>query len=217
MHTFIKYNQEKVLQTDEGEGFVNIENTAVKTCALAQGLRDFFSARGEEKRNAAWNSLAQQYGMAKDNLNVRELEYAFNRLFVGPQHIPAPPYASVYLDEEPLLMGKSTLEIRDLFRSLELAVPEGGEPDDFLAYELEAWLILVLCLKNEKDSKAREYILEALHWLTEEHMGKWLPFFLKKARQASDSAEIDLVLTALEEWLRNSLQRSVYEKVGTCF
>lgn len=196
---------------------MNNDIMVAKTCALALGLRDFFSARTQEKMCFTWNILAEHYGGAKDNLNAKELEYAFNRLFVGPDHVPAPPYASVYLEEEPLLMGKSTLEVRDLFRSLKLAVPEGGEPDDFLAYELEAWLILVLCLKNEKNSGTREQILEALHWLTEEHIGKWLPSFLKKARQASDSAEINLILTALEEWLRNSLQRSIYEKVGTCF
>lgn len=196
---------------------MDTQGILTKTCSLAQGLCDFFSAKNQEKRNFSWNVLAAYYGKSKDNLDTLQLEYVFNRLFAGPGHVPAPPYASVYLDDEPLLMGKSTLEIRELFRSLELSVPEGGEPDDFLAYELEAWLILVFCLKKEQNVQVREDILEALHWLTEEHMGKWLPSFIKKARQTSDWADINLVLDALEEWLRNSLQRSLYEKVGTCF
>lgn len=186
-----------------------------KTCSLAQGLRDFFSARDEDVLLLAYSVIANQYGEETELVNMKRLEYSFNRLFVGPDHVPASPYASVYLDDEPLVMGKAALEMRALFRSLNLSVPEGGEPDDFIAYELEAWLILLLCLKNEREKQAKQLILEALQWLTEEHMGKWIPGFIKKAKQASPSAEIGLVLQGLEEWLSNSLQRSLYEKVGT--
>lgn len=186
-----------------------------KTCSLAQGLRDFFSAKDEEVLGIGYAAIAHQYGEETEYVNMRRLEYAFNRLFVGPDSIPAPPYASVYLDEEPLLMGKSSLKMRELLRSLNLSVPEGGEPDDFIAYELEAWLILLLCLKNEPSGEHKQCILEAIYWLTEEHMGKWIPGFIHKAKQASASAEINLVLQGLEEWLTNSLQRSLYEKVGT--
>lgn len=186
-----------------------------KTCSLAQGLRDFFSAKDEDVLGIAYTAIANQYGEKTEYVNMRKLEYVFNRLFVGPDSIPAPPYASVYLDEEPLLMGKSSLEMRELLRSLNLSVPEGGEPDDFIAYELEAWLILLRCLKNEPAEEHKQCILEAIYWLTEEHMGKWIPEFIHKAKQASASAEIDLVLQGLDEWLTNSLQRSLYEKVGT--
>ncbi|MEA7543853.1 molecular chaperone TorD family protein, partial [Salmonella enterica subsp. enterica serovar Montevideo] len=37
----------------------------------------------------------------------------FNALFVGPGKLLAAPFASVYLEDDALVMGKATLEIRD--------------------------------------------------------------------------------------------------------
>lgn len=190
-----------------------MELSLTRTCSFAQGLRDFFSARSHEALNFSWNMLAKEYGKETEYLNTVKLEYEFNRLFVGPDKVPAPPYASVYLDDEPLLMGKSTLEMRGLIRSLDLAVPEGGEPDDFIAYELEIWLILVLCLKKENNEENRQNIREAIDWLVREHMALWIPQFLKKAYGASVSEEINLVLNALQDWMQSSLERSLYEKI----
>jgi TorA maturation chaperone TorD len=47
---------------------------------------------------------------------VVEAEYDFNALFVGPQTLKAAPYASVYLEEDASVMGKSTLSIREFMQ-----------------------------------------------------------------------------------------------------
>ena len=67
-----------------------------------------------------------------DSINWQAEEYAFNRLFVGPQAVPAPPYASVYLEAEPRLMGNAATDMREILQALGLAAPE-GQPDDFIA------------------------------------------------------------------------------------
>ena len=68
---------------------------------------------------------------SRDEDSIREAEYAFNRLFVGPGPVPAPPYASVYLDAEPLLMGQAAVSMRELIWSLGLAVREEDNlPED---------------------------------------------------------------------------------------
>ena len=53
---------------------------------------------------------------------------------------------------------------------------------------------------------------EALDWLCGEHLGRWLPVFLGRARQAAPPPMLGEVLNALEAWLAASLQRSLYEE-----
>ena len=116
-------------------------------------LRDFFAARTREELRAAYAALAAHMPDGFPPLGDAEaarLEYAFNRLFVGPDALPAPPYASVYLDADPLHMGPSTLDMRALLHSLGLAAPHDGQPDDFLPYELEAWHALTLLLDGKE-------------------------------------------------------------------
>lgn len=44
------------------------------------------------------------------------LEEAFQRLFIGPYALPAPPWGSVYLDPECVIFGDSTLALRQWMR-----------------------------------------------------------------------------------------------------
>ncbi|WMW66542.1 molecular chaperone TorD family protein [Nitratidesulfovibrio liaohensis] len=118
----------------------------------------------------------------------RDAEYAFNRLFVGPMAVPAPPYASAWLETEPRLMGESTMDVRGLYHALGYAVPdEGATPDDHLSFELDAALAL-LALRDAPPFPAtdtgREHGLavdEAWCWLVAEHMGTWVPRFVQRA------------------------------------
>lgn len=68
---------------------------------------------------------------------------AFQRLFVGPYALPAPPWGSVYLDRESVLFGDSTLELRDWMRlhGIELHKVQ-AEPEDHIGLMLmmSAWL-----------------------------------------------------------------------------
>ena len=52
-----------------------------------------------------------------------KLEFAFNRLFVGPRCPLAPPFASCYMDVERTLMGPTTLRVRGMRRACGLAAP----------------------------------------------------------------------------------------------
>lgn len=128
----------------------------------------------------------------------RTTEYAFNRLFVGPMAVPAPPYASAWLETDPRLMGESTMDVRDLYHALGYAVPdEGATPDDHLSFELDAALAL-LALREAADaaspssapapspSTLATYTQEAWRWLVAEHMGAWVPRFVQHALAEPD-------------------------------
>lgn len=178
-----------------------------EACHLATLLHAVFSARRGEDLVAACHALVPAGdGGAQDD----ELEFAFNRLFVGPDVVPAPPYASVYLDAAPLLMGSATTAMRELAHSLGLATAD-GQPEDHLACELEIWLVLVRLL-DTAPTATREDVRAALGWLTEEHLALWIPPFLKRARAATPPPTLAAVLDRLEHWSHLSLQRSLYEE-----
>src|SRR5471032_793482 len=68
---------------------------------------------------------------------------AFQRLFVGPYALPAPPWGSVYLDKESVLFGDSTLKLREWMRQhgVEPHLDEAEPEDDMgLMLMMASWL-----------------------------------------------------------------------------
>ncbi|MGC6387600.1 Tat proofreading chaperone DmsD [Ewingella sp. S1.OA.A_B6] len=68
---------------------------------------------------------------------------AFQRLFVGPYALPAPPWGSVYLDRESVLFGDSTLALREWMRQNDIEPNlTQAEPEDHfgLMLMMAAWL-----------------------------------------------------------------------------
>src|SRR5688572_28521530 len=71
------------------------------------------------------------------------LDDAYQRLFIGPYSLPAPPWASVYLDKESVLFGDSTLALRQWMRENGIEPHlEQAEPEDHIGLLLmmSAWL-----------------------------------------------------------------------------
>ncbi len=68
---------------------------------------------------------------------------AYQRLFIGPYALPAPPWGSVYLDKENVLFGDSTLSLRRWLRDNGIALQQhDNEPEDSIGtlLLLSAWL-----------------------------------------------------------------------------
>lgn len=194
---------------------------------LLRGLRDLFAARGAGDLRAASLALdacTARYGNpvpllpngavahvavphhkgpqddAGDDARWREVEYAFNRLFVGPMSVPAPPYASAWLENDPRLMGEAAMDVRALYHALGYAVPgEGAIPDDHVSFELDAALALSALLDADTatgghgagrsfdsrppsdDPERRMAAEDAWRWLVAEHMSAWVPRFVQRA------------------------------------
>ncbi|MBD5608594.1 MAG: molecular chaperone TorD family protein [Desulfovibrio sp.] len=179
-------------ENDNRKGQDNFDSPIGKddeSIAVARGLRDFFLAKNRRELDEALTLL--EYG-AEANA---ELEYEFNRLFVGPASPAAPPWASVYLEKEPRLMGESTLFVRRLCSALGLSAP-AGYPEDWAPFELELWLILRALREERADER-----LTAMSEDLIKHLDAWIPIFSGRARSASDNKSINFVITKLEEWL----------------
>ena len=62
--------------------------------------------------------------------------FDFNRLFVGPQKLLAPPYESAYLSPDRMTMTRQTMSVRQAYRSVGIEIADKGRiPDDHLHYE----------------------------------------------------------------------------------
>jgi TorA maturation chaperone TorD len=75
---------------------------------------------------------------------LQDLEVGFTEQFINRLGgIPAPPYGSVYLEQDGILMGQSSLRALEAYRAEDLSLEGGGEPPDYLATELEFLFYLV--------------------------------------------------------------------------
>ena len=175
---------------------------SVQNAPLA-ALRNFFLAGSGEELTSACMALANTKEKAPDmgDMDWEEAEFAFNKLFVGPMALQAPPYASYYLEAEPQLMGESTLKVRRLYDMAGLVSPlQGHLPDDHLGVELDAALALLSMAKYLDAEEPRAL----WHYFLHEHLHTWLPKFINQARNAETGHPVaDLALDHLEAWFND--------------
>ncbi len=94
------------------------------------------------------------------------MKYDFNKLFVGPDRLKAPPYESCYLNSSKVLMQKETLNVRQAYLEAGLKIiNKNVEPDDFLPYELEFLLFLI----SKEDEKSKEMFKK----FVDQHLSLW--------------------------------------------
>ena len=101
------------------------------------------------------------------------VEYA--RLLVGPYELKAPPYGSVYLDQERRVMGDSTMEVIRIYKEAGLSIDEDfKELPDHVAVELEFMYYLIY---QEAEALEKSQLDKAL--ALRETQGLFLNRFLK--------------------------------------
>ncbi|MRO15513.1 molecular chaperone [Yersinia pestis] len=102
-----------------------------------------------------------QYCQQIPDISPERLEYDFSILFEGQGVMPAPPWGSVYLDKENILMGASTLQYRE-FLAEQGWVSQSPlrEPEDQFGLMLLAWVNLI-----EQHNKDAASVLLTAHLL----------------------------------------------------
>jgi putative dimethyl sulfoxide reductase chaperone len=166
-------------------------------------LRDFFIADSGNKMLLAYQELCAVHPELPVEESADTIEFAFNRLFVGPKAPVAPPFASVYLEENELVMGRTTLDARDLYASLGLSSPWQGEfPDDHISLEIDACLHLRQLMSQAKDNTITEFYQQFL----QEHLLEWAPVFNHRITSAEGvPATIEAVTGLMMTWLQQEL------------
>jgi len=110
-------------------------------------------------------------------------EAEFNRLFVGPGRLPAPPYESVWRSEDRLLMQAAAEGVRSVY--LEYGVQNTyPEPEDHLALELEFYALLQYRVLNG-EAPHRHLAAQQRFWT--EHLSTWVPAFCQAVEESTSS------------------------------
>lgn len=98
--------------------------------------------------------------------DLEEFEYTYNRLFIGPGRLLAPPFESSYRNFEKATMQQETMKVRNFYHYVGMQVAnEGQMPDDHIQFELEFILYL---LSSEEQGKNSIYKL-----FLENHLLQW--------------------------------------------
>ena len=83
----------------------------------------------------------------------------YQRLFIGPEQLIAPPWSSVYLDPESVIFGNSLLDLRNFLRKLQIALTQNEtEPEDHIGL----MLLLAAYLAESKPELLPEYLSKHL-------------------------------------------------------
>lgn len=105
----------------------------------------------------------------------------YTRLFIGPGKVLAPPWESVYFNEERLVFQEQTLAVRTWYSRFGLAaVNLRKEPDDHIALELFFMAHLAklgLAAIESQDSPGLDQALAAQRDFLVEHLYRWAPLW----------------------------------------
>lgn len=113
--------------------------------------------------------------------NLKTLQIEFARLFVGPYSLPAPPYGSVYLEEERKIMGDSTIDAKERYKMDDLVISESfKDAPDHIAAELEFMYFLIFneieAIHTVAPEAVCSYLLKQKSFL-QGHLGAWVTDF----------------------------------------
>lgn len=162
----------------------NIYETLVKCYHLpTQSLKDNLLGLQNNLEKIESKAIPYVSNMISDmeRRSVNFLSVDFTRLFIGPYSLPAPPYGSVYMENKRKIMGDSTMDALNRYRTFGLAISEGvKEVPDHISIELEFMFFLIYkevnsILYNDPES-SQVYIAEQLSFL-EDHLYRWVPPF----------------------------------------
>lgn len=115
----------------------------------------------------------------------------FARLFLGPQHPAAVPYASFYLSETRQLMTEITIQVRGYYLDAGMAVTGLHRvPDDHIALELEFMAYLAdegVRNLESGDAVAASAAVARLENFYHVHLTKWVPLFADRVQEGAES------------------------------
>jgi TorA maturation chaperone TorD len=90
----------------------------------------------------------------EDLLQTLKIEYT--RLFINAvPHVIVPPFASVYMDGDHDLQGKTTQQTRDFYRENGYDIADSSEPADHICFELE---FLAALVREGKFDREEEFL-----------------------------------------------------------
>lgn len=151
-----------------------------------------------------WSNPAKiaRYCQQMPSIQPEQLEYDFSILFEGQGEMPAPPWGSVYLDKENILMGDSTLQYREFLSTFGLVNQSTiREPEDQFGLMLLAWVHLI-----EQQPVTKLPSGEAALVLLTEHLLPWAYRYLELVSSSQTEHQVYPLLAKITECYLKTLQ-----------
>jgi TorA maturation chaperone TorD len=121
---------------------------------------------------AGW--VARFLSLITDLPNLDDLRSEYTQLMIGPDKLQAPPWESVYASRERVLFTRTTLEVRNFYRSQGfIAAKYPHVADDHLAIELDFLAQLAGRAQKEPAGEKEVALSASLEFLTA-HLLEWL-------------------------------------------
>lgn len=167
------------------------------TTPTAKNVREISELAAEVLRKAKLCPLGpapEELKILQSCVNAADRSYLnaeYHRLFVGPYHLPAPPYASVYLESEPAVMGPSTAKVLRLYGEAGFSLsPSFNNLPDHIAAELE--FMALLCEQEagawqKEDFPRAEKLLGREETFLAQHLAQWIPKFSSRISSSTES------------------------------
>ena len=133
----------------------------------------------DDADTAAGLALLAAYCERWDPAQLDVLTWDFNRLFVGPGEMLAPPWESVHRSKTKLTFQEPTLQVRALYEAFGVRAPAlHREPDDHLALELDFLATLserAVEAADAGDGEQLDRCLQAQRDFLQDHLLAWAP------------------------------------------
>lgn len=153
------------------------------------------------------DSLASEDSQKMQNslreLDEQTLKIDHASLFIGPFELSAPPYGSVYLEDENQVMGTTTIQINQIYEAENLKINQ-KEPADHIAIELEFMSYLFgleinAIQKSDKDEQSRLQSLQKRFF--QEYLNPWIPDLCQKVEMNAETDFYKLLASVLRQFV----------------
>jgi TorA maturation chaperone TorD len=138
---------------------------------------------------------------------IDSLEVDYSKLFVGPYSLLAPPYGSVYLESTGMVMGNSTVDVRDRYAEEGLAI-DLKEVPDHIAIELEFMYFLIFKENEAKRNHDPENTLlyqRKQRAFLETHLGIWVSDFADRVERGAQTEFYKNLARVTKSFITNDL------------
>ena len=143
------------------------------------------------------------------------LKSEYTYLLIGPNKLPAPPWESVYITKERLILQESTLQVRRAYLAYQfLPANYPHEADDHIAIELDFMARLSQMSREayeEDDGEKLGKLLSDQKTFLEEHMLNWVGEFSKQIQSSKTHHFYPQMAVLTEQVLR--IDRDILEEL----
>ncbi len=116
---------------------------------------------------------------------MEDLLWEYTRLFVGPYHLPCPPWESVYTSSKRLLLQKASDVVRAVYDRLGFEVGDPNVFPDHVGAELN--FMAILLEKAETGSGEEDTYRKLAKDFRDEHLRTWVPRFTLDMERAANT------------------------------